>query len=343
MSVRIRLFGRFAIEREGVVLERFGAGKVQELFSYLLVYRNRRHARERLATVLWGDTTTARSKKHLRHVLWQLQYLLREIGAPADRPTLAVDGETVQFTTDARIWVDVAAFEDAVASTRGVAVERLDAERAGTLENAVALYRDDLLEGCYQEWCHDERERLQREYLVALDTLVAYHEMRCNYAAALHYGALSLRCDRAREGTHQRLMRIHYVSGDRAAALRQFDRCTIALKQELDVAPSATTIALYEQIRAGTLPVAAAAARMTERSPIVLHHMLERLHSLEQCVVDLHRRLEMAIRDLEDSLHDQHAVPTSRTATRTARRAGRLAAGRDTHSSRVAAVGAGRA
>ncbi len=44
-------------------------------------------------------------------------------------------------------------------------------------------------------------------------------------------------------------MRLHYAAGDRAAALRQYERCTAALAQELAVEPSAATVALYEQIR----------------------------------------------------------------------------------------------
>jgi hypothetical protein len=176
-----------------------------------------------------------------------------------------------------------------------------------------------------------------------LDRLIAYNEIRCDYAAALRYGALSLRRDRARECTHQRLMRIHYLAGDRAAALRQFERCTIALDQELDVTPAAATIALYEQVRAGTLPVTTTAARAHDGAPIALHDMLDRLRSLEQCVVDLHGRLQMAIRDVEDSFTAQHGVPQSRPATRAARRPERIAARRETRGARIAAVGAARA
>jgi len=336
MSVRIRLFGRFAIEREDVALERFCAGKAQELLCYLLVHRDRRHSREQLATALWGDTTTARSRKHLRHVLWHLQRQLRHVGEPADRAMIAVDGDSVQFTANPTVWVDVAAFEDAIAATRGI--ERLNDDDARRLENAVAFYRGDLLDGCYADWCRDERERLLTQYLAALDALTAHHEMRGDYAAALRSGALSLRRDRARECTHQRLMRIHYLAGDRAAALRQFERCAAALDQELDIRPSAPTLALREQIRAGTVLAASSAVSANNDAPLILRHVLERLRSLEQDVVDLHGRLETSIRDVEDSLTARRVAPASRLPKAPERRAERRAG--ETRPTRVAAVGA---
>src|SRR5690606_35507187 len=52
----------------------------------------------------------------------------------------------------------------------------------------------------------------------------------------------------AREHTHRALMRLYYVAGDRTGALRQFQRCTTALREELSVSPSPQTIALYQRI-----------------------------------------------------------------------------------------------
>ena len=36
----------------------------------------------------------------------------------------------------------------------------MDEDRARSLEDAVSLYQGDLLEGCYEDWCIYERERL---------------------------------------------------------------------------------------------------------------------------------------------------------------------------------------
>jgi hypothetical protein len=180
------------------------------------------------------------------------------------------------------------------------------------------------------------------EYLTALDKLIAHSEARREYEAGLRYGALSLRCDRARECTHQRLMRIHYLAGDRAAALRQFDRCTIALDHELDVKPSAITIQLYELIRAGTLvaPSAPGEAAGGHASPVLLHDVLSRLRTLEESVADLHGRLESTIQEVERSLDSQGVTPESLATPAAARLPDRFPARRSntTRRSRIAAL-----
>jgi|GEM_PF-3693840 len=80
-----------------------------------------------------------------------------------------------------------------------------------------------------------------------------YCEARAEYEAGIAYGTLSLRSDPARERTHRSLMRLFARSGDRTAAIRQFERCCAALHEDLDVVPEDSTLALYVQIRNGRL------------------------------------------------------------------------------------------
>ena len=54
-TLRIRLLGQFHVERGNEILADRYPPKLQELLSYLLLYRDRRHPREILASLLWGD------------------------------------------------------------------------------------------------------------------------------------------------------------------------------------------------------------------------------------------------------------------------------------------------
>ncbi len=76
-ALRVRLVGRFSAYIEGQVVEGLESSKVQELFSYLLLFRNRPHSREALADLLWDASSTAQSKKYLRQAVWQLTLALR--------------------------------------------------------------------------------------------------------------------------------------------------------------------------------------------------------------------------------------------------------------------------
>ena len=57
-SLQVELFGKFSVRAEAGAVKGLDASKVQELFSYLLLHRDRPNTREALAGVLWGDSST---------------------------------------------------------------------------------------------------------------------------------------------------------------------------------------------------------------------------------------------------------------------------------------------
>jgi DNA-binding SARP family transcriptional activator len=247
-KLKINLFGKFSVRREEQPVPGFDAYKEQELLSYLLLHRNRPHSREALAGLLWGDVLTEKSKKYLRQALWHIQTALdADVGGDT---VLSVEHDWVQFNARADLWLDVEVFERAFMLVRDRRGADLNEECLEALQGAVQLYRGDLLEGWYQDWCLYERERLQNIYLVMLDKLMCFCEAKGKFELGQHYGSLVLRYDRAHERTHRQLMIFQYLSGDRTAALRQFERCAAALKEELGVSPDKLTAALYQQLRA---------------------------------------------------------------------------------------------
>jgi DNA-binding SARP family transcriptional activator len=241
------------MQRSDRVVESPVPTKVQELFTYLLLHRHRSLSREAIAALLWRDTLNGQPKKNLRQALWQLQAV---VDAQVDRgepEVLVVEADWVHVNPASAFWLDVAVFEEALDVTAGISGDRLDPGRAEVLVGAASLYRGDLLEGCYQDWCLFERERLQNAYLTILDKLMVRSLASGAYEAGMAYGERVLRVDRAHERTHRRLMRMQYLDGDRTAALAQYERCVSALREELGVAPAQRTTALYEQICADRL------------------------------------------------------------------------------------------
>jgi DNA-binding SARP family transcriptional activator len=227
--------------------------KLQEMFCHLLLFRDRPHPRETLASLLWPASSTAQSKRNLRQALWQLQRsdALRDGSDHSD--LFLVDAHWIRLNPEADLWLDVEVLEQVFSRVEGVPGRALDAAQVQALREAVELYQGDLLEDFFQDWCLYERERLQSIYLCVLDKLMDHSETSGQYEAGLVYGARALQWDGARERTYRRLMRLYYLSGERSAAMRQYDLCVQALRRELDVAPSERTIALYQQVRNGRL------------------------------------------------------------------------------------------
>lgn len=307
-TLRISLFGKFCVRRGEQVLEGLEARKIQELFCYLLLKREHTLSRETLAAALWPETTTAQSKKSLRQALWQLQSALSAQHEPDENRLLLVDQEWIQLNPRANIWLDVAIFEHAFHLFQKIPGQELDDEQAEILQQAAHLYQGPLLESWYQDWCLYEREQLQSKYLVMLEKLMSYCESRYDYETGLLYGTRILCYDRARERTHCRLMRLHYLSGDRAAALRQYEQCVTALEEELGVRPSKSTAALYKQILAdqleeleSALPIAAAPSAPGP-AETVLPAMLDRLNQLQEALASLQPQVQLCIQTVQQAL-----------------------------------------
>jgi DNA-binding SARP family transcriptional activator len=261
------------------------------LICYLALYHEQVHSREHLAAVFWGDCSTADSRKHLRNALWRLRQALQSIQVP-DEDYLHVADDTVSLGGQEHLWIDTSAFEERVARCQHVAGPALTAEQAGNLESAVQLYRGDLLQGTYEDWCIYERERFQLLYLSTLGKLMGYYEAEGEYERALERGERILAYDDTRERTHRQMMRLYWLLGDRSAALAQYKRCVQVLQESLHLPPMAQTRRLYQEMVGGEFrgaDVAGSVARPPERGLASgyedrLEQALLRLEQIEESV-----------------------------------------------------------
>lgn len=300
-TLYVRMFGRLSIHRAQEIVPGLDA-KVQELFCYLLLYRHRSHSREAVAAHLCGDSTTAQSLKGLRQALWQLQFSVGARDDLASQRVVIAEPDSVRLNPDADLWLDVAEFEQAFVATRDV--PSLDAAGAKVLRDAVDLYSGDLLGGWYQEWCLCERERLYDLYLAMLDKLMDYSETQAQYETGLEYGARALRCEPACERAHRRMMRLHYLTGDRTAALRQFDRCAATLEEELGVGPARSTLALRDQIRADCLQPPLNSEAATEGGMLPAADLRGQLWQLSAALEDIQRQVQQYLKTIHRALNE---------------------------------------
>ncbi len=313
-KLAVSLFGKFSIQFDEHTFTHLDSCKVQELFCYLLLHRNRAHPRENLASLLWSEVSTAQSKSYLRKTLWQLQTAL---GAPANAaidPILGVDPQWIQLNSTADLWLDAAIFEHSFNLCQGLDGRTLEVSQVQMLQDAVDLYSGDLLEGWFQEWCLYERERFQQMMLIMLDKLITHCEAHGAYESGVRYGKRILQYDPAHERTHRQLMRLYYLAGDRTEALRQYERCVLLLHKELNVGPARKTVALYAQLcsdqptfmlteQAKMQPLETIAVRKTINADLV--ELLEQFQQTEQALDAMQQTVRKNIQQLQQILHSQ--------------------------------------
>jgi DNA-binding SARP family transcriptional activator len=301
-KLQVRLFGRVRIQSDDDTQLVIESKKALGLFCYLLLYRQRPHTRDMLAEMNWGENSSAHPKKYLRQAIWQIQSNLDASPESQCQALLIAEPDWVQLNPTAPLWLDVAEFEKACAETHKKSVSELSYEDFLCMRQAVDLYQGDLLEGWYEDWCLYERERLQNMCLSLLDKLMEYCEYHNQYEDALAYGNRILRLDVAHERTHRRMVRILYKSGERTAALRQYERCVVALNDELGVEPARETVELYELICNDQEPV-----NLPEIEPFSANMssamVLQRLSYLKKMLYTFQKQVLAEISDLEVALY----------------------------------------
>ncbi len=212
---------------------------VQTLLVYLALHPNQSIDRRKLAFILWPDTTEATALRNLRQHLYRLRQILASLNLPND--IVLSKGSQLHFNPDSILWIDVSQFE------RKITEQRWQNE-------AIELYRGDLLTTHQVEWLHPIRNRLREQYLAALRNQINIANMQRNYRRALQYAHRLLQATPLRESSHRTYMEALYFSGQRVQALQQFDDLRNLLKRTLNVEPMPQTVALCQQIQNGTLP-----------------------------------------------------------------------------------------
>ncbi len=243
----LHFLGAFQAMLDGKPITAFSSAKTRALLAYLAVESNRPHRRDLLATLLWPEARETNAHTNFRHTLSSLRKTIHDRNN-SQNPFLHVSRETVQFNCTSDCWLDVRDFQDRVAK------DNPDSR----LEEAVALYRGEFLEGffvrdsaAFEDWALLTRDRLRRQAVTALQKLVKMHAGQGDFELACTFAWRWVELEPWQEIAYQHLMRVLAVSGQRTAALAQYEVCCNILHDEFDVKPSGPTIRLYRQIRDG--------------------------------------------------------------------------------------------
>lgn len=114
---------------------------------------------------------------------------------------------------------------------------------------ALKLYQGEYLpETLYETWAAQERERMAVMFLEAADRLSDLLLHAGQYSEVVELGQRILAQDNCWERAYRHLMQAYAHLGDRGQVGRTYQRCVQTLRAELDLAPSAETQALYDQL-----------------------------------------------------------------------------------------------
>jgi DNA-binding SARP family transcriptional activator len=182
--LEIRLLGRFELKLEGELVE-ITSRPVRNLLSYLLLTRGTKHPRDKLAGVLWPDSSEQSARKNLRQALWRLR---KAVGDSC----LQIDSQSIGFFPTTQLWLDLAVLEQ---------------ETDQDLVKAVLVYEGELLPGYYEEWVLLERDRLQAVFERNVGKLIEKYLDEARWVEVLEWAERWIAQGLAPESAYRALMK----------------------------------------------------------------------------------------------------------------------------------------
>lgn len=233
-SLRLVLLGtpRLELAESAVALERLMA----VLLARLAI--DGPLPRASAARLLWPDADDKGARNNLRQRLFRLRQAARRDVVLPDTTLALADGIAHDL------------------SDLGPRLEEDPDAASGELLGNLEF--DDCLE--LADWVTVAREQWAVARRNSLAAIASRLENDGQVARALRYAERLVADDPLLEHAHRRLMRLHYLRGDRAAALTAYERCRDVLKRELRTDPGAETAELAKQIEASRAPTRAAPA-----------------------------------------------------------------------------------
>ncbi|CAN5188758.1 hypothetical protein BH20ACT5_BH20ACT5_14610 [soil metagenome] len=246
--VEIRILGSFRVRRADgslVASQEWRTGKTADLLRLLAVRSQGAVPVERLLEALWPDVDEQRGRASLRTAIAQIRRILGQ-----DSVERRLGGLVLR---DA--WVDAVAFRTLAREARRLMAGSQPARLVTVTREAEALYLGEFrAHNDNADWAAEEREDLAAVFrgllADAADAAVELGWMR----DAVDFATRSLAADPCSERASRALMQGYAGVGETSRALREFERCRLALAEELGADPSPLTRSVHLKLLTADSP-----------------------------------------------------------------------------------------
>lgn len=217
---------------------RWRTKKAQELFLYLLHYRNQLVRKSVLAELLWPDYDSERSHSQLYTTVYHIRKTLKDFSSCF----------TIKNTTEGyilkvdNVLIDVEEWEEGLSN--------LSELHNGTIDQYVKVmkkYKGGYLQEYNYWWSEAERHRLETMWLnVAFQIADWYYENELLYEAITWYEKICVEQPESEEA-YLSLMQIYASLGETLIVQKKYHQLKAILKEELHTEPSDDIINWYNK------------------------------------------------------------------------------------------------
>ncbi|SFU54271.1 BTAD domain-containing putative transcriptional regulator [Alicyclobacillus macrosporangiidus] len=248
-TLRVRTLGGFSVWRgfSEIPHKEWQRDKARKLFQLLLTNRGTLLHREEICERLWPEADPETAERDFKVALHALSNVI-DPGRPGRGPSvfLVRRGALYGLTEAAWLEVDRDVF---LACLREAAGEPDEVRRREVLARALAVWQGEYLpEVRYEPWCDSERDRLR---MLFVDACVTFARLCCGqqrFAEAIAACERATAVEPAWEEAYVWWMQAAAGLFNRPLVMQVYRTCERVLRQELGVAPMASTRAVYEAL-----------------------------------------------------------------------------------------------
>jgi DNA-binding SARP family transcriptional activator/Tfp pilus assembly protein PilF len=213
--------------------------KARAILGYLSVTAGERASRIRLAAMLWDRAPDAQARSSFRGALHELSSAM----GPLENELISADRETVKLNANL-CWIDATAI-----LAPEITSANLSRSELSTLCKGELLEELDGISASFDQWLLGERTRFNQQLSDLLEAeLNQLTRSKVDLKQLIPNIRRLIAFDPTHEGASRALMRALAKLGERAQAMREYERCRKALRKALDVEPSPETRALADAI-----------------------------------------------------------------------------------------------
>jgi len=238
VPARLFLFGHFRWELDGSSSSQAMRDKTQALLACIALSPDGRIKRNYAANLLWERGKDP--KASLRQAIREIRSLEEESGTDL----FDADARYLSLNLD-KLWVDAR-----IASEYASGVDLQKAEEVALSITGPLLEDCIIEEDMFHDWQRTECSRREADMNTIFDILFEHFLNKERDLDKVKNLALSaLKLDSTNEAAHCTLMSVFAAQSDKAAAMRQFETCASALRDELGLEPSEKVMELAYAIR----------------------------------------------------------------------------------------------
>jgi WD40 repeat protein/basic membrane lipoprotein Med (substrate-binding protein (PBP1-ABC) superfamily)/DNA-binding SARP family transcriptional activator len=241
--LRIYCLGQFRVQVDGQPVA-IPSRPAQSLFAYLALHSGLVHRREKLAGLLWPDSTDENARAYLRQALWHIRKTLETAGV-SWKHYLRIDELQVVFHEQADIFLDTVHLLERNGE---------DVWSLADLIERIQLYKGELLPGFYDEWIILCREQLNAAYNQKMRLLLERLECAQKWDDLLYWSECWISFGQVPEPAFRGLMIAHAARGDQSALSAAFHRCEKAFEEDLGLPPPPDLQEICHVLLRGEIP-----------------------------------------------------------------------------------------